>query len=155
MIHGGSGTTIYRSGTPTVALNAAAETALALSLDAMDKNYLEVKKLNVLLRNKLNKIDGLTINSPNDAIPHILNISIEEIRGTAIRDILSKYGVCISVKSACSTDTLPSRAVYAVSRSRKNALSSWRISLSHLTTEQEISDFIKILNQCVKELRTK
>ena len=155
LIHGGSGTTIYRSGTPTVALNAAAETALALSLDAMDKNYLEVKKLNVLLRNKLNKIDGLTINSPNDAIPHILNISIEEIRGTAIRDILSKYGVCISVKSACSTDTLPSRAVYAVSRSRKNALSSWRISLSHLTTEQEISDFIKILNQCVKELRTK
>ncbi len=44
------------------------------------------------------------------------------------------------VKSACSSDGLPSRAVFAVSHDRRNALSSWRISLSHLTTEQEITD---------------
>ena len=46
-------------------------------------------------------------------------------------------GVCVSVKSACSSDGLPSRAVFAVSRDRRNALSSWRVSLSHLTTEEE------------------
>ena len=85
--------------------------------------------------------------------PHILNISVDGIRGSALRDKLSEYGVCVSVKSACSADGLPSRAVFAVSKSRKNALSSWRISLSRLTTKQELSDFIHILNICIKELR--
>ena len=55
---------------------------------------------------------------------------------------LDAKGVCVSVKSACSSDGLPSRAVFAVSRDRRNALSSWRISLSHLTTEDEIKEYL-------------
>ena len=58
------------------------------------------------------------------------------------------------MKSACSTDGTPSRAVYAVSRDRRNALSSWRISLSHLTTETETCGFLEAFDQCYKELTT-
>ena len=58
----------------------------------------------------------------------------------------------MSVKSACSVDALPSRAVFAVSRDRKNALNSWRISLSHLTTEKEIDEFMDAFDSCYKEL---
>ena len=154
IIHGGSGTTIYRSGTPTVALNAAAEAALSVSLNDMDENYKTVEALNSALRSELEKIDGITINSPCGAVPHILNISVEGIRGSALRDKLSEHGVCVSVKSACSADGLPSRAVFAVSKSRKNALSSFRISLSHLTEKQELSDFISILKRCIEELKS-
>ena len=60
--------------------------------------------------------------------------------------------VCVSVKSACSVEGTPSKAVYAVSRDRKNALSSWRISLSHLTTNDEITEFLQIFDRCYKEL---
>ena len=67
---------------------------------------------------------------------------------------LAERGICVSVKSACSTDGTPSRAVFAVSRDRKNALSSWRVSLSHLTTEKEIEDFLERFSDCCKELRT-
>ncbi|MBQ8134363.1 MAG: cysteine desulfurase [Clostridia bacterium] len=153
LIHGGSGTTLYRSGTPTVALNAAAETALSLSLSAMETNYARVRKLNGLLRDEFAKYKDITINSPQDGVPHILNISVDGIKGIQFRDKLSEYGVCVSVKSACSSDGLPSRSVFAVSRSRKNALSSWRISLSHLTTEEELFEFIEIFDKCLKELR--
>ncbi len=155
IIHGGSGTSIYRSGTPTLALNAAAETALAGALEHMEENYSKVKALNETLRAFFDKYEKVTINSPENAVPHILNLSVEGIKGTQFRDILSEHGVCVSVKSACSSDNLPSRAVFAVSRNRKNALSSWRISLSHLTTEQEISEFQKIFDQCCKELAKK
>ncbi len=155
IIHGGTGTSIYRSGTPTIALNAAAETALSLALDKMDEQYAKVRKLNQILRHQLTETDGITINSPEDAVPHILNISVDGIKGSVCRDKLSEHGVCVSVKSACSADGLPSRSVYAVSRSRKNALSSWRISLSYLTSEQDLSEFIILLNQCIEELRTK
>lgn len=155
IIHGGSGTTIFRSGTPTVALNAAAETALSVALHSMDKNYQTVRELNEMLRTELAGIKDITINSPSDAVPHILNVSVDGIRGSVLRDKLSEHDICVSVKSACSADGSPSRAVMAVSKSRKNALSSWRISLSHLTQKKELIEFIRILKQCIGELKNK
>ena len=68
-----------------------------------------------------------------------------------MRRLLDERGVCISVKSACSVPNTPSRAVMAVTRDRKNALSSWRISLSHLTTEEELERFAEILDEIIKE----
>lgn len=56
------------------------------------------------------------------------------------------------MKSACSVEGTPSKAVYAVSCDRKNALSSWRISLSHLTIEAEIAEFLQIFDRCYREL---
>ena len=56
------------------------------------------------------------------------------------------------MKSACSTEGTPSKAVYAVSLDRKNALSSWRISLSHLTTDAELDAFLEIFDACYREL---
>lgn len=153
IIHGGSGTTVYRSGTPTLALNAAAETALSASLENRETNYSQVKQLNDILRKTLGSRKNVIINSPADSVPHILNLSVDSIKGKDFRQKLSEYGVCVSVKSACSAENLPSRSVFAVSRSRKNALSSWRISLSHLTTEKELSEFIAIFDQCLKELK--
>ena len=45
----------------------------------------------------------------------------------------------------------PSRAVYGVSRDRKNALNSWRISLSHLMTEDELDEFERIFDKLYLE----
>ena len=50
---------------------------------------------------------------------------------------------------------MPSKAVFAVSRDRRNALSSWRISLSHLTTEEEIESFLQAFDACYKTLTNK
>ena len=103
------------------------------------------------------KFYGLTyplvrINSPEHAIPHVLNLSVRNVKGTVFQRELDAKGVCVSVKSACSSDGLPSRAVFAVSRDRRNALSSWRISLSHLTTEDEIKAFLQAFDVCYREL---
>jgi len=92
------------------------------------------------------------INSPDTAVPQILNLSVQNVKGTVFQRELDAKGVCVSVKSACSSDGLPSRAVFAVSHDRRNALSSWRISLSHLTTEQEITDFMQAFDACYNAL---
>lgn len=152
LIHGGSSNSIYRSGTPALALNAAAETALSLALKHQPKRFETVKCLRDSLREKLQSYPAVVINSPEDAIPHILNLSVPGVKGAAFQKALSDQGICVSVKSACSTDSLPSRPVFAVSRNRKTALSSWRISLSHLTTKEELDTFIKIFDSCYKEL---
>lgn len=85
-------------------------------------------------------------------MPHILNLSVNGVKGTAFQQELGKNDVCVSVKSACSVEGTLSKAVYAVSRDQKNALSSWRISLSHLTTEAEIAEFLQIFDRCYREL---
>lgn len=152
LIHGGVSTTLYRSGTPTLALAASIDTALADALKSQEENIKTVTRLNALLKEGLSKYPKARFNSPEGAVPHILNLSVAGVRGTDFREALSGHGVCVSVKSACSVENTPSRAVFAVSRDRKNALSSWRISLSHLTTEDEINEFLQIFDKCYKEL---
>ena len=151
-IYGGASTTIYRSGTPTLALDASLETALSLAVEHFEERFARVKELRKNLQEKLCGYPKVRINSPADAVPHILNLSVAGVRGNIFQKVLSDKGIYVSVKSACSVDALPSRAVFAVSRDRKNALNSWRISLSHLTTEKEIDEFMAAFDSCYKEL---
>lgn len=152
LIHGGESTTIYRSGTPTVALASSLACALDLAVTDLPGRVGHVAKLNAELRAALSTYPLVRINSPDHAIPHVLNLSVRNVKGTVFQRELDAKGVCISVKSACSSDGLPSRAVFAVSRDRRNALSSWRISLSHLTTEEEIKAFLQAFDVCYREL---
>ena len=152
LIHGGESTTIYRSGTPTVALASSLACALDLAVTDLPNRVDHVAKLNAELRAALSTYPLVRINSPDHAIPHVLNLSVRNVKGTVFQRELDAKGVCVSVKSACSSDGLPSRAVFAVSRDRRNALSSWRISLSHLTTEDEIKAFLQAFDVCYREL---
>ena len=152
LIHGGESTTIYRSGTPTVALASSLACALELAIQELPERSAHVQKLNAKLREALSRHPEVRINSPENAIPHILNLSVQNVKGTVFQRELDAQGVCVSVKSACSSDGLPSRAVFAVSRDRRNALSSWRISLSHLTTEEEIQEFLQAFDVCCRQL---
>lgn len=152
LIHGGESTTIYRSGTPTVALASSLACALDLAVTDLPERVGHVAKLNAELRAALSTYPLVRINSPEHAIPHVLNLSVRNVKGTVFQRELDAKGVCVSVKSACSSDGLPSRAVFAVSRDRRNALSSWRISLSHLTTEDEIKAFLQAFDVCYREL---
>lgn len=152
LIHGGASTTIYRSGTPALALAVSAEKALRLALENQDARIRHVAALNARLREALAKYPGVRFNSPETAVPHILNLSVQGVKGAAFQRALGRRGVCVSVKSACSVEGTPSKAVFAVSRDRKSALSSWRISLSHLTTQETLTQFLLIFDECYKEL---
>lgn len=152
LIHGGVSTTLYRSGTPALALAVSAEKALWLAVDRFEERLRIVRDRHDELRRFFADYPKVRINSPDGAVPHILNLSVQNVKGTAFQKALDENGVCVSVKSACSVDGTPSRAVFAVSRDRKNALSSWRISLSHLTTEEELREFMTVFDRCYREL---
>lgn len=154
-IHGGTSTTLYRSGTPALALAVSTEKALELALTNQAQRVETVRELNRQLRAALGAYPQVRFNSPENAVPHILNLSVAGVKGTVFQRALSERGICVSVKSACSAEGTPSKAVFAVSRDRKNALSSWRISLSHLATQEEIDQFLQAFGQCVQTLAPK
>ena len=136
-----------------VALACSLALALEKATAELPARAAAVRSLNDRLRTELSRYPKVRINSPANAVPHILNLSVQGVKGTVFQRELDAEGVCVSVKSACSSDGLPSRAVFAVSRDRRNALSSWRISLSHLTTEEELNGFLAAFDRCLKDLQ--
>lgn len=154
-ISGGASTTIYRSGTPTLGLAVSLDAALTKALAGQDARNAHVQRLHDRLLAGLQQYSLVRVNSPAHAVPHIVNVSVTGVKGTRFQQALSEQGICVSVKSACSSDGLPSKAVFAVSRDRRNALSSWRISISHLTTDAEIDGFLQAFDTCYKTLTNK
>ena len=144
---------IKPSGTPPLALVASTYTALKLALQKEADTINHVKHLrNHVIESLKGKVH---INSPLEGSPYILNLSISgfSIKGVDFQSALNKHGICVSVKSACSVPGTLSRPVFAVSRNKKNALASWRISFSHLTTMAEVETFVETFNLLYKELQ--
>lgn len=148
LIHGGASTTIYRSGTPVIAEAAAMKQALLLATEQMKERLEQVSKINRYMRSELLKFPLVQINSPKDGSPYILNFGIKGVKATLLKSELEKYGVCISIKSACTVTQNPSRPVYAITKDRKRALSSVRLSFSHNTTFDELNEFLDIFKEC-------
>ena len=150
LINGGASTSIYRSGTPVIGQICALETALQIALKKLDERKNFVDNLNDKLRKELSKYKDVKINTSSNENPFILNISVGGVKATEFKEKLEEYGVCVSIKSACTITITPSRIVMAITHDRKRALSSWRISLSHLTTEEEIIKFLEIFDKCYR-----
>ena len=147
LINGGASTTIYRSGTPVIG---ALEKALEISFNNLEERKKYVKNINKKLRANLSKYKDVKINTISDENPFILNISVNGVKATEFKNKLEEYGVCISIKSACTITITPSRIVMAMTHDRKRALDSFRISLSHLVKESEINKFLEIFDKCYK-----
>lgn len=155
LIHGGKSTTSYRSGTPAVALIAAFAKALRLIMVDLDKKYTCVKEINQYLKGKLNELSYVTVNSNEYAIPHILNFSVPGIKPETMLHSLEEYDIYISTQSACASDNSVSKAVLALTHDESLATSSLRVSLSYLTTKEEIDYFIKALIASYEHLKLK
>ena len=148
LIDGGASTSIYRSGTPVIGQICALEKALEITFEKFKERQNYVRNLNSKIRNAILKYDDVKINTILDENPYILNISVNNIKATEFKNKLEEYGICVSIKSACTVTITPSRIVMAMTHDRKRALSSWRISLSHLTKEEDITRFLEIFNKC-------
>ena len=150
IIHGGKSQTIYRSGTPPLPLYVAFAKALKLSLNDLENKYNYVLKLNNKLKKNLETMNEVVINSNDNSIPHILNFSVKGIKPETLINALSEEEIYISTKTACSSSDI-SDSVLELTKDINLAKFSERVSISHLTTEEEIDIFFKSLKNKIKE----
>lgn len=153
LIHGGKSTTSYRSGTPSVALIVSLAKALRLALENFNNKYDHVLELNTYLKDNLKNIKNIHINSNDKCIPHILNVSIKGIKPETMQHALEKRNIYISTQTACSASNTRSQSVYALTNNNEYAETSIRISLSYLTTKEEITTLIDSLKIEIDKLR--
>lgn len=138
LLHGGHSLSPYRSSTPQTALIAAFAKALELSLYKQAERFEQVARLKTYLLEKIGNMPRVCINANGHALPHIVNISILNTRPEKGIDYFSSCDICLSSKSACCGQEEYSASVYAITRNMERAQSSYRISLSHLTTFEEL-----------------
>lgn len=155
LIHGGKSTTIYRSGTPPLPLIVSTMKALELALAKIEENYGYVENLNKKVIDKLSTYPNLHINSTINSIPYTVNFSINKIKSETFIHAMDEYDIFISTKSACSKVNTMSNAVYAVTKNREYAMHSIRVSISYLTKEEEIDEFLSAFDTCYHKLNLK
>lgn len=136
LLHGGGQESGYRSGTeatPAIIGFGAACKAVGATLQ---KDIMQEKKLLGVLVEKLSTLSGVVINGIHEA-PHILSVSIPGIPTQNIINILQDADICVSASSACAKGHR-SHVLSAMNLSPEIMDSSFRISLSKYTTEQEM-----------------
>jgi cysteine desulfurase len=126
--------------------------ALELAIRDMEQNYHYAEDLNTFMREEFKRFPNVRINSTIASVPFILNISIPGQNTQVLQAELDKQGFCLSTKSACCAPSSVSRPVFALTKDKKAALSTLRISISHLTTRGEIGIFFDRFADCLNKL---
>lgn len=150
LIHGGKSTTIYRSGTPAVGLIVSLAKALRLAKDDFLNKYERVSFLNKYLISKLEKLN-VSINSNKYCVPHIVNVSLKDIKPETMLHALEQDDIYISTQTACSFGDY-SKAIMAISNDMEKATHSIRISISYLTLEEDIDKFVDSFSKNIDRL---
>ena len=141
MILGGGQEGGLRSGTENVPAIAAFGVAIRENLKSLDESISKMGTLREMLIEKIStseELRGISITMPKSHAPHILNITLPNIKSEVMLHYLSSLGIFVSSGSACSSNSSHlSTALISYGRTPKDADSSIRISFSH---ENEASD---------------
>ena len=86
---------------------------------------------------QLGKLSNIAVNSPKDALPFIVNISVLGILSDHMLNFLSERGVYISSGSACAKGQ-KSRVLTAMGLDEERLRSPLRISFSRFTTREHL-----------------
>lgn len=127
---------------------------VAVSELEIDKNYQLVQDLNTYAKAQLSNIESVTLNSKDNALPYILNISVKGIRSETMLHHLAQNNVYVSSGSACAKGK-PSHVLSAMGVSRDSADSALRISFSKLNTKEDIDALVKHIVEGINSLAKK
>ena len=88
-------------------------------------------------------------------LPNTLNLTLPGLRGESLVVALDQHGISLSSGSACKTGNPdPTHVLIAMGRSTEAAHCAVRLSLSHHTTDEDISQTIEALAEVLEEMET-
>ncbi|GKZ04436.1 cysteine desulfurase [Paraclostridium bifermentans] len=154
MLTGGGQEIGIRSGTENVAGIYGLGEAIDIIMSDLNSKIEKIEKLKVLLKDFIvENIDDIKVNSPDDGVCHILNISFKDVKGEVLLHHLAQQGVFVSTGSACSSKKKGSHVLNAIGLTPQEIDGAIRFSLSDMTTEEEINEACEIIKKSVEELR--
>lgn len=118
----------------------------------LQENSESAQALNAYLKQKLEEIPGVCINSPENALPYVLNISCMGVRSEIMLHFLEEREVYVSSGSACAKGE-KSHVLKAMGLKDDRIDSAIRISFSHDTTQTQVDALIDALKAGMQTIR--
>lgn len=151
--YGGGQEKDIRPGTEAMPLIAGLGAAVKALPDTAEE-YAAMKKLSTYCRKRLSEIDGVTLNSPEDSLPYIVNFSAGNIRAETMLHFLSDKEIYVSSGSACSKGK-ESRILTAMGLPKSRIGSALRISFSRYSTAEDVDGLVDALKEGLDSLTSK
>lgn len=110
-----------------------------------------IRNLHDALLEELKKIPEISINSPEEHLPYILNLSCGKIRSETMLHFLEEKEIYISSGSACAGGK-SSHVLTAMGLPAERIDSSMRVSFSRFNTLEQVKPFIDALKEGLSTL---
>lgn len=155
LIEGGAQEKGKRAGTENVPGIAAMATALAESVNNIEKNTARLTAVRDRIIKGLKEIPHSAINGDETSrLPGNINFCFEGIEGESLLLLLDDKGIAASSGSACTSGSLdPSHVLLAIGRVHDVAHGSLRLSIGEDITDDEADYIVKSVKEVVEYLR--
>lgn len=151
LITGGGQEKNMRSGTESVPLIYGLKGAVD-QLGNINENLKTQKQLWLYAKETLLDTGLVTVNSADNVLPYVLNISVEGYRSETLLHFLESQGVYVSSGSACAKGE-GSYVLGEIGLSKKRIDSALRISFSRYSTQQDVDVLKNALITATQKLR--
>ena len=144
-----------RSGTENVPGIAGFGKACGLAASCREESYRKVSEArDYLLAGIRDRIPDVLVNSPDDGLPYVLNVSFLGTRGEVILHTLEQDGIFVSTGSACSSNKKGlSYVLSELGRTPKEIEAAIRFSFCRYNTVEEMDYVLDRVENAVKNFR--
>lgn len=144
-----------RSSTENVPAIVGLGKASEILMAGFEKDVAHMTALRDRIIDEVLEIEGSALNGPRDRrLCNNTHFRFEGVRGTDLVLRLSRAGIAASTASACSaSDMEPSHVLSAIGLNAQQALSSLRVTLSGLNTQEDVDRLLEVLPGAVRDCR--
>jgi len=155
IVFGGNQEKGLRSGTENIASVAGFAKAAQLKLANLDSDSKKILALKQKLKSGLcSSVDNVVINTPENSVCSILNVSFPGVKSEVLLHVLESKGIYVSTGSACNSRKKKYSYVLGEMGLKDNVIdSAVRFSLSGFNTEDEIDYTVEVLKKEIPILR--
>ncbi|MCI5815991.1 cysteine desulfurase family protein [Ruminococcus sp.] len=153
LLFGGEQEHGLRPGTEPVPLIAGMGAAAAELAPTLAQRSQRAGELRSYLLEQLSTLPGITVNSPEDGSPYILNFSVANIRSEIMLHFLESKGIYVSSGSACSKGA-NSGVLEQFGATRAQADSAIRVSLCPENVKHELRSLVQAIAEGQATLKT-
>ena len=144
-----------RAGTENVPAIVGFARAVEMAVAAQPAESRRLASLKAALWDGLGEIPGIHLNGDLAAsLPNTLNVSVAELSGEDLMQVLDLAGIAVSTGSACAVGaSKPSHVIEAMGDAGVRGCGPLRISMGYRTTESEVGECIEQIRTAVSRLR--
>lgn len=155
-IDGGQQESGKRAGTENIAGIVGLGVAMTDAVEGLAAKNEKLKKFQIRIIDALSPIEKSHLNGDRyNRLCNNVNFSFEGCEGEALLLQLDLKGIAASSGSACTSGSLdPSHVLLAIGLPHEVAHGSLRISMSDMTTEEDVDALLNVLPDIIKKLRS-